>query len=59
LLKSIINNPGAKTITDIEANLMNVERLILKYESMTDEKDHLPEDLKAAIIIELCHRDLR
>ena len=38
---------------------MNVERLILKYESMTDEKNHLPEDLKATIIIELCHRDLR
>jgi hypothetical protein len=59
LLKSIINNPGAKKITDIEANLMNVERLILKHESMTDEKNHLPEDLKATIIIELCHRDLR
>jgi hypothetical protein len=59
LLKSIINNPGVKKITDIEANLMNVERLILKYESMTDEKNHLPEDLKATIIIELCHRDLR
>jgi hypothetical protein len=37
LLKSIINNPGAKKISDIEANLMNVERLILKYESMTEE----------------------
>jgi hypothetical protein len=59
LLKNIINNPGAKKVTDIEANLMNVERLILKYESMTDEKNHLPEDLKATIIIELCHRDLR
>jgi hypothetical protein len=59
LLKSIINNPGAKKIIDIEANLMNVERLILKYESMTDAKNHLPEDLKAMIIIELCHRDLR
>jgi hypothetical protein len=33
--------------------------LILKYESMMDEKNHLPEDLKATIIIELCHRDLR
>jgi hypothetical protein len=59
LLKNIINNPGAKKITDIVANLMNVERLILKYESMTDEKNHLPEDLKATTIIELCHRDLR
>ena len=57
ILKSIINNPAAKKVEDVEQNLMHVEELMRKYENLA--RDTLPEDLKVTIIIDLCIRDLK
>ena len=57
LLKAVINNPQAKKPDDIEKNLMHVEELMKKYETMSGEA--LPEDLRATVIIDLCTKDLK
>ena len=57
LLKAIINNQPAKKVQDIEANLMHVEELMRKYESLA--KEVLPEDLKVTVIIDLTIKDLK
>jgi hypothetical protein len=57
LLKSIINNPQSKRVQEVEANLMKIEDLMKKYESIATEK--LPEDLKVTVIMDLCHKELR
>jgi hypothetical protein len=57
LLKSIINNPQSKKVQEVEANLMRIEDLMKKYESIATEK--LPEDLKVTVIMDLCHKELR
>ena len=59
LLKAIINNPPAKKAEDIEANLMHMEELISKYESMAGGDERLPTDLKVTVMIDLCVKDLR
>jgi hypothetical protein len=59
LLMQILNNQCAKKVGDVETNLINIERLINRYESMTDEANRLPDEVKATIIIALCHRELR
>ena len=59
LLMQILNNQCAKKVGEVEANLLNIERLISRYESMTDEANKLPDEVKATVIIALCHRELR
>jgi hypothetical protein len=59
ILKSIINNPQCKRVDDVEANLMAVESLIKKYESMTTNQEKLPDDFKITIMIDLCDKQLR
>ena len=57
LLKAIINQAPAKKPEDLEKVLMHLEELIKKYESMGGAE--LPEDLRVALIIDMCHRDLK
>ena len=57
VLKAVINNPQCKRVEDIEKNLLHVEELIRKYESMAGSE--LPEDLKVTVIIDLCPKDLK
>ena len=59
LLMQIINNPGARKVGDVEANLLHLERLITRYENMTDDANKLPEEVKATVIIALCNKELR
>ena len=59
LLKSIINNQQCKRVHEVEANLMNIEELIKRYESMTTGDEKLPDDLKVTVMIDLCHKELR
>ena len=59
LRMQIINNPSAKKVGDVENNLLHLERLITRYENMTDEANKLPDEVKATVIIALCHRELR
>jgi hypothetical protein len=57
LLKAIINQAPAKKPEDLEKTLMHLEELIKKYEAMGGAE--LPEDLRVALIIGMCHKDLR
>jgi hypothetical protein len=59
LLMQILNNTSAKRVGDVEANLLHLEKLITRYESMTDEANKLPDEVKATVIIALCHKELR
>ena len=57
LLKAIINLTPAKKPEDLEKTLMHLEELIKKYEAMGGTE--LPEDLRVALIIDMCHKDLK
>ena len=57
LLKAIINQAPAKKPDDLEKTLMHLEELIKKYEVMGGAE--LPEDLRVALIIDMCHKDLK
>jgi hypothetical protein len=57
LLKAIINQNPAKKPEELEKNLMHLEELIKKYEQMGGAE--LPEDLRVALIIDMCHKDLK
>ena len=57
LLKAIVNNVSAKKPQEIENNLMHVEEIVSKYESLA--KESLPEDLKVTVIVNLCSIDLK
>ena len=58
VLKAIINNPQCKKVTEMESNLMNLERLFKKYGDMSGG-EQLNMDLKVAVMIDLCTKDLR
>ena len=57
LLKAVINNLPSKRPDEIDKNMMHVEELMRKYEQLAGEG--LPEDLRLAVIIDLCTKDLR
>jgi hypothetical protein len=57
LLKAIINQVPAKKPEELEKTLMHLEELMKKYESMGGAE--LPEDLRVALIIDMCHKDLK
>ena len=57
LLKSIFNMKSAKKVEEIENNLLKVEEIFTRYETMSDNT--LPEDIKTVILIELCTPDLK
>jgi hypothetical protein len=57
LLKAIINQAPAKKPEDLEKTLMHLEELMKKYEGMGGAE--LPEDLRVALIIDMCHKDLK
>ena len=57
LLKSIFNMKAAKKVEEIEKNLLKLEEIYSKYETMS--KNLLPEDIKTVIMVELCTPELR
>ena len=57
LLNSIINNPQCKKVNEVERNLMNLEELVKRYESITGTT--LQYDLVVTVMIDLCNKDLR
>jgi hypothetical protein len=59
LLKSIINNPQCRKVVEVEGNLMKLEDMFKKYESMTTNQEKLPDDLKITVMTDLCHKELR
>ena len=56
LLKCLFNMKAARKVEEIERNLLRVEEIYSRYETMTKEK--LPEDIKTVIMTELCTPDL-
>ena len=59
VLKSIINNPHCKKVSEVESNLMNLEQLVKRYEGISKDNAKLPDDLIVAVLIDLCHKELR
>ena len=57
LLKSIFNMKAAKKVEEIEKNLLKLEDIFTRYETMSNTK--LPEDIKTVIMIELSTPDLK
>ena len=57
LLKSLFNMKAARKVEEIEKNLLRVEDIYSRYESMTKEK--LQEDIKTVIMTELCTPELK
>ena len=57
LLKTIFNMKAAKKVEEIEKNVLKLEEIYNRYESMS--KNELPEDIKTVIMIELCTPDLK
>ena len=57
LLKSLFNMKPARKVEEIEKNLLRVEEIFTRYETMT--KEALPEDIKTVIMTELCTPDLK
>ena len=57
LLKSIFNMKAAKKVEEIEKNLLRLEDIFTRYETMSNTK--LPEDIKTVIMIELSTPDLK
>ena len=57
LLKTIFNMKSAKKVEEIEKNILKLEDIYTRYESMSNTK--LPEDIKTVIMIELCTPDLK
>ena len=57
LLKSLFNMKAARKVEEIEKNLLRVEDIYSRYETMTKEK--LQEDIKTVIVTELCTPELK
>ena len=57
LLKSLFNMKAAKKVEEIEKNLLRVEEIYSRYETMAKEK--LQEDIKTVIMTELCTPELK
>ena len=57
LLKKIFNMKAAKKVEEIEKNLLQLEEIYTRYETMSKEK--LPEDIKTVIMTELCTPELK
>ena len=56
LLKTIFNMKAAKKVEEIEKNLLKLEDIFTRYETMANNK--LPEDVKTVIMMERCTPDL-
>ena len=57
LLKTIFNMKAAKNVEEIEKNLLKLEDIFTRYETVADNT--LPEDIKTVIMRELCTPDLK
>ena len=57
LLKCLFNMKAARKVEEIEKNLLRVEEIYSRYETMT--KERLPEDIKTVIMTELCTPELK
>ena len=57
LLKSLFNMKAARKVEEIEKNLLRVEEIYSRYESMTKEK--VQEEVKTVIMTELCTPELK
>ena len=57
LLKVLFNMKAARKVEEIERNLLRVEEIYSRYETMTKEK--MQEDIKTVIMTELCTPELK
>ena len=57
LFKTIFNMKATKKVEEIEKNLLKLEDIFTRCETMANNK--LPEDMKTVIMVELCTTDLK